>query len=77
MVYIYQQHQGFDIYLSAVELPREQLYCTHCGEWDELLAVTSDAEVLEALLENYDAWSVSKEDLRRSFLEITERMDGE
>lgn len=71
MVFIYRQHQGFDIYLSATEIPEEKLYCAYCGERDELLMITSDVTELDALMEEYDAWSASKEELRRSFLEMT------
>ena len=70
MIYIYQQHQGFDIYISPAEIPPEQLYCSHCDESDALVKITDDISELDHLLETNDAWSETKEEMRLRFLQL-------
>ena len=41
-VYVYMHHQGFDFFLSDRELSKEERYCSHCDEHDELYAVYVD-----------------------------------
>lgn len=41
-VYVYMHHQGFDFFLSDRELSKEERYCSHCDEYDELYTVCED-----------------------------------
>ena len=56
LVYIYEYHEGFSIYLSNRELKEEEIYCDFCNEYDRLIRVCSPEELSRVLeeLSDYD-----------------------
>ena len=70
--YIYEQHQGYTIYLSDRELDPDEEYCPHCDASDVLLKITDDIRDLEKYLEVYDSVG-PEEDLIKQFHEIVRR----
>ena len=75
-VYIYEQHQGFTIYISDRELDSNEVYCSHCDASDVLLKVTSNIKDLEKYLEVYDTVG-PEEDLIKQFHQIVRRDKNE
>jgi len=56
-IYIFEHHQGFDIYFRKTDLDLDEGYCPHCDAYDHLLRIYIDEQEflrdINVLLESY------------------------